>query len=323
MNTKRFLTTYGPMFGIWILIVLLFGVLSDNFLTTRTFLTIAGQVPPLVIICCGMTLILIIGGIDLSVGSVLALSASLLCVALARWELALPVAAFLAIFAGFLMGAFNGAISVLLKIPSFVVTLGTLKIAFGLAMLVTASETVPVGTTLEPLAQRISGIGLPVSFLVAIVFVILFQVILSKTVYGRYLVAIGTNEKAVQLAGIPTNLRKISVYAITGALVGVASIFFAARLGAANADAGNGLELSAIAAVVIGGTSLTGGRGSVVNSFVGAMIILTLDSGLAQIGAAEFAKHMVTGIVIVVAVLLDALRGDFLQTLKNRFRKTA
>lgn len=321
MKWKRFAADYAPMFVIWLLLVLLFGAMSDNFLTTRTLTTIAGQVPPLAIIACGMTLVLIIAGIDLSVGSVLALSGSVLCVSLARWELSLPVSMFLAITAGGLAGLFNGAVSVFLRIPSFIVTLGTLKIAFGVAMLVTQSETVTTSLTLEPLITPVFGV--PVSFIVAIILVLAGQFFLSKSVYGRYLIAIGTNEEAVRLAGVPTAWKKISVFMICGLLTGLASVFFAARLGAMNADAGNGLELSAIAAVVIGGTSLMGGRGSIINSFIGVLIILTLDAGLAQIGAEEFAKHIITGVVIVIAVTLDALRGDLLTRLKNRFSKRA
>ncbi|MEM7700127.1 MAG: ABC transporter permease, partial [Verrucomicrobiota bacterium] len=278
MNGKKLLADYAPMCVIWVLIVLLFGALSENFLTVGTLTTIAGQVPPLALICCGMTLVLIIGGIDLSVGSVLALGASILSVLLAK-GCPLVFAVIAAVVSGGLMGLLNGAISVLLKIPSFIVTLGTLKIAFGIAMWVTASETVTVGVKLEPFVARLPG-GVPVSFLIALALVILTQLTLSRTVYGRHLIAIGTNESAVRLAGVPTIWKRISVFGVTGLLVGLASIFFAARLGGANAEIGTGLELSAIAAVVIGGTSLMGGRGSIVNSFVGALIILTLEAGL-------------------------------------------
>ena len=319
MNWKRFLADYAPMFVIWVAIVLFFGVLSQNFLSVRTLTTIAGQVPPLALICCGMTLVLIIGGIDLSVGSVLALSGSVLSVLLAKSAMPLPLAVLAALGTGGLMGLFNGALSVWLKIPSFIVTLGTLKIAFGLAMLVTGAETVTVGTRLEPFVARLGGNGLPVSFLVASSVAVFTQLVLTRTVYGRHLIAIGTNESAVRLAGVATQWKRISVFGLTGLLVGLASVFFAARLGGANADAGNGLELSAIAAVVIGGTSLMGGRGSVINSFLGAMIILTLEAGLAQVGASEWSKHIITGIVIVIAVLLEALRGDLFTRVKSTF----
>ncbi len=319
MNWKRFLADYAPMFAIWLAIVLFFGAISQSFLTVRTLTTIAGQVPPLALICCGMTLVLIIGGIDLSVGSVLALSGSVLSVLLARTDSPLPLAIAAALATGGAMGLFNGALSVWLRIPSFIVTLGTLKIAFGLAMLVTAAETVTVGTRLEPFVARLGDNGLPVSFVLALLVAVFLQLVLTRTVYGRHLIAIGTNESAVRLAGVPTQWKRISVFGVTGLLVGLASVFFAARLGGANADAGNGLELSAIAAVVIGGTSLMGGRGSVINSFLGAMIILTLEAGLAQVGASEWAKHIITGVVIVIAVLMEAIRGN----LFPRFRLMA
>ena len=313
---KSFIADYGPMLTIWVVLVLLFGAMSDNFLTTRTLTNIAGQVPPLAVIACGMTFVLIIAGIDLSVGSVLALSGSVLCVSMG--SMPLPFAIVLAILTGGLAGLFNGTVSVLLKIPSFIVSLGTLKIAFGLAMLVTDSQTVTVGLKLEPFVDRF--LGVPVSFWIALVVVLAGQFVLSRTVFGRYLVAIGTNDEAVRLAGVPTAGKKILVFVICGLLTGLASILFAARLGGMNADAGSGLELSAIAAVVIGGTSLMGGRGSVVNSFVGVLIILTLDAGLAQVGASEFLKHIITGVVIIVAVTLDALRGDLLAGLQRRVK---
>lgn len=312
---------YLPMLLIWAAIVVLFGLLTDHFFTPRTMVTIAGQVPPLALICCGMTLVLIVGGIDLSVGSVIALSAAVLCVSLSRWELPLIPAIGLAIITGSAVGLFNGVVSVFLRIPSFIVSLGSLKIAYGLAMLITASETVTVGRKLEALANPLPGIGLPISFIVTILVVFAFQLLLNRTIYGRHLIAIGTNENATRLAGVETSWKKVWVFIMIGALTGLAAVFFAARLGGANADSGAGLELSAIAAVVIGGTSLMGGRGSVINSFIGALIILTLEAGLAQIGAPEYVKHMVTGLVIVVAVLLEALRGDLFSKLKRRFAR--
>jgi ribose transport system permease protein len=139
------------------------------------------------------------------------------------------------------------------------------------------------------------------------------QVVLTRTVFGRYLVAIGTNEQAVRLAGINPRPPKIAVFALAGLLAGVGGVFVVSRLGSADPNAGVGMELSAIAAAVIGGTSLMGGHGSVVNSFFGVLIIATLEAGLAQVGASEPSKRVVTGLVIVGAVILDAARrrGQF------------
>ena len=320
MNYKRWFTDYAPMILIWLGLVLLFGILSDNFVTSRTLATLASQVPPLAIIACGMTLVLIIAGIDLSVGSTLALASAMLGVALVDWEFPLILAIVVAVITGGLTGLFNGAISVYLRIPSFIVTLGTLEIARGLAYLATDSQTKYLGVALEPMARPLPGLGVPISFLIAVVVIIIGQFILTRTTYGRYLIAIGTNESAVRLAGVPTARKKISVFAITGLLTGLAAVFFTSRLGSADPNAGVGMELSAIAAVVIGGTSLMRGRGSIINSFIGVLIIATLGAGLAQIGASEPSKRVVTGLVIVLAVTIDALRGGFFQKLKMRFK---
>lgn len=319
MNWKRAAATYAPLVVIWILLIILFGAMSERFLSTRTLATLASQVPPLAIIACGMTLVLIIAGIDLSVGSVLALSGAVLGVALADWGWSLPPACLLAVSVGALAGLFNGSISVLLRIPSFIVTLGTLEIARGLAYSATGSQTKYLSGALEGLARPVPGLGVPASFLIAIAVVAICHFILTRTTFGRYLIAIGTNEEAVRLAGVRTAARKISVFVLTGLLAGLASVFFTARLGSADPNAGLGIELSAIAAVVIGGTSLMGGRGSVINSFLGVLIIATLGTGLAQIGADEPSKRIVTGAVIVLAVAIDALRSGVWTRLKSRF----
>jgi ribose transport system permease protein len=206
------------------------------------------------------------------------------------------------------MGFLNGLVSVRLGIPSFIVTLGVLEIARGLAYLTTRSQTKYIGSAVEGLAEPIRALGVSPAFLVALGVIIVGQVVLSRTVFGRYLVAIGTNEQAVRLAGINPRPPKIAVFTLIGLMSGLAAVFYTSRLGSADPNAGVGLELSAIAAVVIGGTSLMGGRGSIVNSFFGVLIIATLEAGLAQVGASEPTKRVITGVVIVAAVVLDAWR---------------
>lgn len=299
---------YAAMLVIWLGLLLLFGAFSDNFLTWRTLSTLANRIPTLTLVAAGMTLVLIIGGIDLSVGSVLGLAGCVAGVLLVdlHWPLAMVVAACVGV--GLVAGTLNGAISVLLEIPSFIVTLGMLEIARGLAYLTTHSQTKYIGATVEGLAHPLGGSGCSPAFLLAVALVALLQFILSRSLFGRYLVAIGTNEQAVRLAGINPRGAKIAVFTLLGGLTGLGAVFYTSRLGSSDPNAGVGLELSAIAAVVIGGTSLMGGRGSVVNSFFGVLIIATLEAGLAQIGASEPVKRVVTGAVIVVAVILDAWR---------------
>ena len=299
---------YAAMLGIWIGLVLLFGVLSQNFLTARTFGTVANRIPTLAVVAAGMTLVLIIGGIDLSVGSVLGLSGSVLGVAMVNWGWPIWGASLLCLAVGLAAGTLNGLVSVRLGIPSFIVTLGMLEIARGLSYMATNSQTKYIGVAVEGLSRPLPALGFSPAFLLAVVVIVAAQVALSRTVFGRYLVAIGTNEQAVRLAGINPRPAKIAVFALLGLLSGLGAICYTSRLGSSDPNAGVGLELSAIAAVVIGGTSLMGGRGSVVKSFFGVLIIATLEAGLAQIGASEPAKRVITGAVIVIAVVLDAWR---------------
>ena len=308
MKGVRWFREYLAMLCIWAALMLLFGALSEHFLTARTLGTLANRIPALTVVAVGMTFVLIIGGIDLSVGSLLALAGAVLGVALVDWHWPLWLAMVACLAVGGLAGTANGLISVRLGIPAFIVTLGMLEIARGLAFLVTDSRSKYIGGSVEAISRPIAGVGVSPAFIVALLIVVAGQVALSRTVFGRHLVAIGTNEAAVRLAGINPRWPKIAVFSLTGLLTGLGAIFYTSRLGSSDPNAGVGLELSAIAAVVIGGTSLMGGRGSVVTSFLGVLIIATLEAGLAQVGATEPAKRVITGSVIIVAVVLDAWR---------------
>lgn len=299
---------YVALLLVWLALLVLFGTLSSNFLTGGTLRTLANSIPTLTVVAAGMTFVLIIGGIDLSVGSVLGLSGAVLGLAMVNWEWPLWKAGALCCGVGLLAGTVNGVITVRLSIPSFIVTLGMLEIARGLAYLTTHSQTKYIGQPVEALARSLGPLGLSPAFLASLAVIAVGQVLLSRSVFGRQLIAIGTNEQAVRLAGINPRPAKIAVFTLMGLLTGLGSLFYSSRLGASDPNAGSGLELSAIAAVVIGGTSLMGGRGSVVNSFFGVLIIATLQAGLAQVGASEPSKRVVTGMVIVLAVVLDAWR---------------
>jgi ribose transport system permease protein len=308
MTRKSHLGEYAAMVVIWAGLFLLFGLFSDNFLTWRTLSTVANRIPTLAVVAAGMTLVLIIGGIDLSVGSVLGLGGAVLGVTIVDWHWPLWAAVGTCLGVGLAAGAVNGVISVRLGVPSFIVTLGMLEIARGLAFLTTHSQTKYIGIPVESLARPVGGLGCSPAFLMAAAVIVIAQLVLSRTIFGRHLVAIGTNEQAVRLAGIDPRQAKIAVFALVGLLTGLGAVFYTSRLGSSDPNAGIGLELSAIAAVVIGGTSLMGGRGSVVSSFFGVLIIATLEAGLAQVGASEPVKRVVTGSVIVIAVILDAWR---------------
>ena len=307
-SRREHLREYLGLLGVLAGLIVLFGVLSENFLAARTFFTLANQIPDLTVIAAGMTFVLIVAGIDLSVGSVLALSSALLGVAMADWDLPLLVAAPLGVGAGLAVGLVNGWVSVRWSIPSFIVTLGMLEIARGGAYLATDSQTKYIGSAIESVGAPIPGIGFSPAFLIALLVVIAGQIVLTRLVLGRHMIAIGANERAVRLSGIDPRPVKMTAFAVCGLLSGLAGVFQTSRLSSADPNAGIGMELSAIAAVVIGGTSLMGGRGSVVNSFLGVLIIAVLQTGLAQLGASEPTKRLITGSVIVAAVVVDAYR---------------
>jgi ribose transport system permease protein len=288
-------------------LIVFFGIKAENFFTLTTFRTIANQVPDITIVAVGMTLVLIIAGIDLSVGSVMALAGAVLGLCLIQFHFPLPVAILACLLVGVLCGAVNGLVVITWRLPSFIVTLGMLEIARGAAYLVTQSRTIYIGEPVEVISEA-SILGLSLPFIIAVLIVAAGQLTLSRSVFGRYLIAIGTNEEAVRLSGIDPRPLKCAVFLLCGFLTSVAAVIHTARLSSADPNAGYGLELQAIAAVVIGGTSLMGGRGSVVGSFFGVLIIAVLGTGLAQIGAQESTKRVITGCVIVAAVILDHYR---------------
>ena len=295
------------LLGVLAGLVAAFSLLTERFFSLATFRTIANQVPEGVIVAVGLTFVLLVAGIDLSVGSVLGLASAVLGLAMLRLGVGVLLGGLLAVLTGLLCGALNGFLTVRFAIPSFIVTLGMLEVARGATYLITRSQTQYVGARVETLAEG-AVLGLSLPFLAAVGLVALGQFVLSRTVFGRYAAAIGTNEEAVRLAGIDPRPVKVAVFMLAGALAGLAGIVNTARLGAADPNAGIGFELQAIAAVVVGGTSLMGGRGSVVGSFLGVLVIAVLASGLAQAGAQEPTKRLVTGAVIVAAAVADALR---------------
>lgn len=300
---------YFGLLAVLGLMCLLFGLASDRFLTTRTFTSIANQIPELTLVAVGMTLVLVIGGIDLSVGSLLALGSAILGVLMVDRGWPFWIAAPIAISVCGAAGLVNGMVSIGAGIPSFIVTLGMLEIARGLALLLTGSRIVYIGSSIESLGAPLGGLPLSPAFVISIGVVLAAQYVLVQTVMGRYCVAIGTNREAVRMAGIDPRPTAIKVFLISGLLCGLGGIVQASRLSSADPNAAVGLELSAIAAAVIGGTSLMGGRGNVISTWLGVWIIAVLQTGLAQCGFSDPSKRLITGLVIVAAVLIDAWRS--------------
>lgn len=300
---------YAGLLAVLLSLIALFSLASDNFFQRSTVVSIANRIPDLTFIAVGMTLVLIVGGIDLSVGSVLALSSAALGVLMAShgWPLwaAFPVS----LAVGAACGLFNGVVSVGAGIPSFIVTLGMLEIARGVTKVVTDSQSIYIGKSVEGFGEPLAGISLSPAFLLACAAVVAGQFLLNCTVFGRYCIAIGTNAETVRMSGIRTAPYSMAVFVICGAMCGLAGLAQTSRLSTADPNAAIGIELAAIAACVIGGTSLMGGRGSVISSFIGVLIIAVLQTGMAQLGVSDANKQIITGSVIVGAVLLDAVRS--------------
>ena len=289
-----------------VLLVTGFSLATDHFFSWTTIVALANQAPEALLLATGMTLVVLTGGIDLSVGSVLALSAAIFGTVVESGHLGLPAAACAALAVGGGCGVANGWLS-RWQIPSFIVTLAMLEIARGATYLVTESQTRYLGARVDAVASEVIG-GLRAPVLVAVAVVVVAQWALTHTVIGRHIVAVGANDEAARLAGIDPGRVRTVAFTICGALAGLAAVAQSGRLAAADPNAGMGLELEAIAAVVIGGTSLAGGRGSIGTSALGAMVMAVLGAGLAQMGVQEPTRRLTTGAVIVAAAAADVWR---------------
>ena len=299
---------YVYIFLSLLLLVALFGFTTDHFLSLQTLSAIMSQLPALTVVTVGMTLVLIVGGIDLSVGSVVAFSACIIGTAIVSHDVPMILAVLLGVFSGTIMGFSSGCLIARFSLPAFIVTLGMLEVARGIAYLSSDSQTVYVGSDIQKLALPITGIGISISMIMALLVVISAHFVLTRTIFGRYIIAIGTSETAARISGIKIRPYTIGVFTLSGTLAGLGGLFNLAYIGSADPNTGIGLELSAIAAAVIGGTSLMGGRGSIIGAFIGVLIIAVLQNGLAQLGLSEPSKLIITGLVIIFAVLADRFR---------------
>ncbi|ABD56006.1 ABC transporter permease [Jannaschia sp. CCS1] len=298
-----------------VLLIIFFSVTTEFFLTPNNITNILTQITINLILAVGMTFVILIGGIDLSVGSVMAFSA-----VVAGKVITLPgmgpteliiLAVLAGLIAGMICGMINGAISAYWSLPSFIITLGMLNIARGAGLQISGAQTIYAFPFAFEEFGSILIYGVPVVFLVALALVGVAWFVLNSTVFGRLIYGIGNNEEAVRLAGHPVFWIKVAAFTICGMTAGIAAIIYMARLNISSPIAGIGFELNAIAAVIIGGTSLNGGRGSVIGTLLGAFIIGVLANGLILIGLSDFMRQMITGVVIVVAVILDHYRAKY------------
>ncbi len=295
-----------------ILLILGFAAMSPLFLTANNISNIFTQIAINVILAVGMTFVILVGGIDLSVGSVMAFCAvvagTVMKLPSLSMEMSIALALVSAIGVGAACGLFNGLVSAWWGIPSFIVTLGMLNIGRGAALQWTDARSIYEFPSEFNDFGTATLAGIPYIFLVALVLVVIGWFVLTRTVFGRLIYAIGNNEEAVRLAGHNVLIYKIGAFVICGAAVGIGAIIYMTRLTVASPILGIGFELNAIAAVIIGGTSLNGGRGSIFGTLLGACIIGVLANGLILIGVGDFVRQIITGAVIILAVVVDAYR---------------
>jgi ribose transport system permease protein len=306
-----------------VLIVLFFSATAPYFATPGNFLKIFVQIAINTVLAAGMTFVILTGGIDLSVGSVLALSTVVGATIMTTEGLSDGLKIVLAFFAclgtGAICGAINGWVCEKWRLPSFIVTLGMLNIASGLARVVSGNSTITgLPQPFIEFGNLIFWDVLPSIFVIAIAVILVGWFILRFTVFGRFIFAIGTNEEAVRLSGHNPRTIKIAAFTISGLTAGIAAIVYLLRLNVGSPIAGIGYELNAIAAVIIGGTSLSGGKGSIIGTLVGACILQVLSTGLQLLGAEDNVKPIVIGAVIVLAVILDTYRNRLLRALETR-----
>jgi len=290
-----------------IILVIVFSVLSPYFFTTANISNILVQSAITLVIASGATLVIASGGIDLSVGSVLCLSGILMAMGI-KAELPVWLSIIIGLAGGVLIGIINGILIGIVKITPLIATLASLSVVRAIAYIITDARPI-YGL---PMSFRVFGtgyvLGIPYAFILAVIVALCIQLIIKRTRVGRYTLAIGGNEEAARLSGVSIWKTKIALYALAGLCASVGALILTARLNAAEALAGVGLEMEAIAAAVIGGASLAGGVASIPGTIIGAILMATLKNGLTLLSVQPYFQQLTIGIVIVVAVFLDKIR---------------
>jgi erythritol transport system permease protein len=313
-------------------LILIFAILSPSFFTRENLIILVGQTAINAIMAIGMTFVILTGGIDLSVGSTVGLAAMTSGLLINRGIpipplgvaifFDIPAIIILVLCLGLLVGAFNGMLITRFNVAPFIATLGTLYVARGTAQLSNNGATFPnligkpeLGNTGFPFLGDGSIVGIPIVIWIMVLFAAVAGFVAGKTAFGRQVYAVGGNERAAELSGIYVNRIKMAVYMICGMCAAMTGLITASQLVAAHPAVGESYELNAIAAVVLGGTSLAGGRGNIWGTIIGALVIGVLTNGLVLLGVQEFWKKVITGLVIILAVVLDQLQERLQQRL--------
>ncbi|MFJ1804802.1 MULTISPECIES: substrate-binding domain-containing protein [unclassified Streptomyces] len=303
---RRLLLDNGALTALIVLVIAM-SALSGDFLTTDNLLNVGVQAAVTAILAFGVTFVIVSAGIDLSVGSVAALSATVLAWSATQHGVPVVLAVVLAVATGVAAGLVNGFLIAYGKLPPFIATLAMLSVARGLSLVISEGSPIAFPDSVSHLGDTLGG-RLPVPVLVMVVMGLIAAFVLGRTYIGRSMYAIGGNEEAARLSGLRVKKQKLAIYALSGVFAAAAGIVLASRLSSAQPQAADGYELDAIAAVVIGGASLAGGTGKASGTLIGALILAVLRNGLNLLSVSAFWQQVVIGVVIALAVLLDTLR---------------
>jgi ribose transport system permease protein len=284
---------------------IIFALSSSVFLSSTNLLNIGRQTAVVALVSVGMTLVIITGGIDLSVGSVVGLSGTLAAAAIAQLHLAPILGMVIGLAVGTIVGGINGAFIALLRVPPIIATLALLSITRGIALQSTNGRPISGLTSSFSFLGRGEILGAPAAFVLTVFIYVLGTVILRFTIVGKHIVGIGGNEEASRLAGLRVKTYRLGIYAMTGLISGFAGVVLMSRLGSGQPTAGAGLELSSIAAVVLGGTRITGGQGTLIGTFLGALLITILGNGLDLLNVGSFYQLIFVGAVLLAAVVIS------------------
>lgn len=305
ITESKYVKSYGGVLLALIIQMILFSLLSPHFFNMNNILTIFSQVAIIAILAFGMTFVLMIGQIDLSVGSILALSGIVLGIMLSSGMNEI-VSILAALVVGALAGLVNGAVSAQFRIATFIVTVATMGIFRGIGYAITDAKPVQIENSfiLALGNNRLFGV-IPLPVLIVIALLIFFHILLSKTKFGRQAKMVGGNKQAAEYVGVNTKKLQMKIFMISGIAAAVSGILMTSRLYSAQPNAATGYELDAIAAAVLGGTSLSGGYGTVFGTFIGALIIGVINNGMNLIGMPYYFQQIVKGLIIIVAVYID------------------
>ena len=308
-NTMKYMSELTTVIALIILMAVI-TIINSNFLTANNLLNLLLQVTSNALIAFGMTFVILTGGIDLSVGSILALS-SALTAGLLGSGMPVTLAILISLILGCILGMMNGLLISYGKLAPFIVTLATMTIFRGATLVYTNGNPITKGLSDTFLFQFLGQgyiVGIPFPVIIMFIVFIVLYVLLHKTAFGNSVYAIGGNEKAAYISGVKLNKVKIIIYSISGIMASISGLIITSRLSSAQPTAGASYEMDAIAAVVLGGTSLSGGKGRILGTLIGALIIGVLNNGLNIIGVSAFWQQVVKGVVILIAVLIDRFK---------------